>query len=45
MKKIYNDIELEIISLVAEDVITTSDPYGYDPDGSVGNNNNDSWEW
>ena len=45
MKKIYIDVELEVISLVAEDVITTSTEYGYDPDGSVGNDRNDDWEW
>ena len=45
MKKIYIDVELEVISFVAEDVITTSNEYGYDPDGSVGNDGNDQWEW
>ena len=43
MKKIYNEVELEIISLVAEDVITTS-TYGYDPDGSL-NGDNEDWAW
>ena len=43
MKKIYNEVELEVISLVEEDVITTSN-YGYDPNGSL-NGDNDQWEW
>ena len=43
MKKIYNEVELEVISLVAEDVITTSN-YGYDPDGTL-NGENDQWAW
>ena len=32
MKKIYNEVELEIISIVAEDVITTS---GITPGGNT----------
>ncbi len=38
MKKIYNEVELEIISLVEEDVITTS-TYGY------GSTEGDAEEW
>lgn len=45
MKKIYNEVELEVISLAAEDVITTSDPFGYDPDNALGGGNNDDWAW
>ena len=44
MKKIYNEVELEIISIVDEDVITTSGNYEYDPDGTL-NGNNDKWVW
>ena len=43
MKKNYNEVELEIISIVAEDVITTS-THGYDPDGTL-NGENDKWAW
>ena len=44
MKKNYIAVEFEFISLIAKDVITTSQ-YGYDPDNILGNNKNDSWNW
>ena len=40
MKKIYNEVELEIISLVEEDVITTS-TYGYGDVSGKG----EEWAW
>lgn len=43
MKKTYIDIELEVIYLADEDVITTSN-YGYDPDGSL-DGDSEEWEW
>ncbi len=42
MKKNYFEVELEIISLVEEDVITTSN-YGYNED-MLGDGNED-WNW
>lgn len=44
MKKIYVEVELEVISLKSEDVIATSE-YGYNPDGTLDNENNKDWEW
>lgn len=44
MKKIYIEVELEVISLNTEDVIATSD-YNYDPNGDLDNKNNNNWEW
>ena len=43
MKKNYFEVELEIISLVDEDVITTS-VFGYDPDGAL-NGEYEEWAW
>lgn len=43
MKKTYIDIELEVIYLADEDVITTS-IHGYDPDGSL-DGDSETWEW
>ena len=46
MKKQYIAVEADVISLMAKDVITTSGgPQGYDPDGLLGNENNDFWDW
>ena len=46
MKKQYNKVEIEVISLMAKDVITASEQsYNYDPDGLFENNNNDLWQW
>ena len=44
MKKIYIEVELEVISLTTEDVIATSD-YNYDPNGDLNNNKKDDWKW
>ena len=44
MKKIYVEVELEVISLKSEDVIATSE-YGYDPDNTLDNENNNAWDW
>lgn len=44
MKKIYVEVELEIISLHSEDVIATSE-YNYDPNGDLDNDKNNEWEW
>ena len=42
MKKTYNEVELEVISLVEEDVITTSN-YGYNSGLLEGDS--EEWEW
>ena len=42
MKKIYIDVELEVISLVEEDVITTSS-YGYN--SGLLDGDSEGWEW
>ena len=42
MKKTYIDVELEVISLVEEDVITTSS-YGYNSD--MLNGESEQWNW
>ena len=45
MKKTYIELELDVISLAAEDVITTSPTNVYDPNGMIGNPKNETWEW
>ena len=42
MKKTYIDVELEVISLVEEDVITTSN-YGYN--SGLLDGDTEKWEW
>lgn len=45
MKKQYLEVEIEVITLMTNDVITVSD-HGYDPEGMFDeNSNNDRWDW
>ncbi|MBR2926520.1 MAG: hypothetical protein IKC31_02955 [Clostridia bacterium] len=46
MKKTYNKVEIEVISLMAQDIITASvQTYNFDPGKWFDSDNNDKWEW
>ena len=43
MKKNYVNVEVDVIFLASEDIITAS--VVYDPDNILGGENKDVWEW
>ena len=43
MKKNYVNVEVDVIFLASEDIITAS--VVYDPDNILGVENKDVWEW
>ena len=45
MKQTYNKVEIEVISLMDQDIITASaQTYGFN-DGWFDIDNNDKWDW